>query len=217
MNYYEKLKELQVKLSPGYKHNLVLRTHRALSWLQRAEQEAEDSDARFVFMWIAFNALYGRDIPNRKDNPERKVYRLFLQRLVKSDKSRLLQKIVSGEFSGQIASLIDNQYIFQPFWDFNAGRITEERWQKAFTTEVDVGCKALANANSYKVLEITLDRLYVIRNQVVHGNSTWKGHTNRLQLDAGAEILSYLVPAFLFIILHSPDKDWGAPSYKVVD
>ncbi len=35
---------------------LSLRTHRALSWLQRAEQETEDDDARFIFLWIAFNA-----------------------------------------------------------------------------------------------------------------------------------------------------------------
>ena len=36
--------------------NLSLRVHRALSWLQRAEQLADDADGRFIFLWIAFNA-----------------------------------------------------------------------------------------------------------------------------------------------------------------
>lgn len=35
--------------------NLRLRVHRALSWLDRAEQ-ADDLDGRFIFLWIAFNA-----------------------------------------------------------------------------------------------------------------------------------------------------------------
>ena len=37
--------------------SLTLRIHRALSWLNRAEQ-AEDVDGRFIFLWIAFNAAY---------------------------------------------------------------------------------------------------------------------------------------------------------------
>jgi hypothetical protein len=32
---------------------LTLRVHRALSWLNRAEQ-CDDPDGRFVFLWIAF-------------------------------------------------------------------------------------------------------------------------------------------------------------------
>ena len=38
--------------------NLGLRVHRAISWIERAEQEADDADAAFVFYWIAFNSAY---------------------------------------------------------------------------------------------------------------------------------------------------------------
>ena len=44
--------------------NLSLRLHRALSWLNRAEQ-AEDDDGRFIFLWIAFNAAYATEIDER--------------------------------------------------------------------------------------------------------------------------------------------------------
>lgn len=44
---------------------LRLRVHRALSWLDRAEQ-ADDLDGRFIFLWIAFNAAYATEIDERQ-------------------------------------------------------------------------------------------------------------------------------------------------------
>ena len=32
--------------------------HRAISWIGRAEACGADDDARFIFLWIAFNAAY---------------------------------------------------------------------------------------------------------------------------------------------------------------
>ena len=37
-----------------------VRLHRAISWLTRAAQENDDPDARFIFLWIAFNAAYAK-------------------------------------------------------------------------------------------------------------------------------------------------------------
>jgi len=55
---FERLKARQRAERERYPPNLGLRVHRALSWLGRAEQLVEDVDARFVFLWIAFNAAY---------------------------------------------------------------------------------------------------------------------------------------------------------------
>ena len=41
--------------------NLGLRVHRAISWIERAEQESDDADAALVFYWIAFNSAYAKD------------------------------------------------------------------------------------------------------------------------------------------------------------
>ena len=38
-----------------------IRIHRAISWLARAEVEDGDPDARFLFLWIAFNAAYAHE------------------------------------------------------------------------------------------------------------------------------------------------------------
>jgi hypothetical protein len=44
------LKKRQGELRDGFPESLGLRTHRALSWLKRAEREARDNDVRFIFL-----------------------------------------------------------------------------------------------------------------------------------------------------------------------
>jgi hypothetical protein len=58
---YNTLKNRQRQERDNYPDNLGLRVHRALSWLNRAEQEG-DPDSRFIFLWIAFNAAYATAI-----------------------------------------------------------------------------------------------------------------------------------------------------------
>ena len=51
------LKQRHRQVRDGHPTSLTLRVHRAMSWLNRAEQ-AEDVDGKFIFLWIAFNAAY---------------------------------------------------------------------------------------------------------------------------------------------------------------
>ena len=46
----------------GASHPLVIRLYRAFSWMAEIEQSAndEDYDRQLLFLWIAFNALYGK-------------------------------------------------------------------------------------------------------------------------------------------------------------
>ena len=47
-----------------FNEDFRLRIHRSLSWLQQAEQaqQAQDFDSQFIFLWIAFNAAYAKDL-----------------------------------------------------------------------------------------------------------------------------------------------------------
>lgn len=56
------------------------RLHRALSWLGRAEQEKDDDDARFLFLWVAFNAAYAGQFND--EGKELAKARLFIDRLL---------------------------------------------------------------------------------------------------------------------------------------
>jgi hypothetical protein len=214
---HDYLKPLQVSLSHKYDRNLKLRTHRALSWLQRAEKEVTDDDARFIFLWISFNALYGRDIPGKKHEGERVLYRKFLKGLVVFDKDNDLRELVFQTQRGRISYLIENKYVYTPFWDDVAGLDSGKDWEERFQAEKKNSHGFVESDDLQGFLEVLMSRLYELRNQLVHGSSTWDGSVNRDTVIHATEILGVLVPAYIYIILHKPDYDWGEPKYKVVD
>jgi len=61
-----------------------------------------------------------------------------------------------------------------------------------------------------------LDRLYVLRNQLVHGGATWGGQTNRAQVRDGAAILGTLVPIMLALMMQADDEAFAGIAYPVV-
>ena len=56
----------------------------------------------------------------------------------------------------------------------------------------------------------------MLRNQLVHGGSTWNGSVNRDQVRNGARIMGLLVPLFIDLMMDNPQVAWGAPCYPVV-
>lgn len=211
------LKSWQREHRAAFSPALSLRTHRALSWLGRAEQETADEDARFVFLWIAFNAAYANEARESLDFSERGLLNQFLQRLVDSDTERLLHEIVWEQFSSSIRVLIDNQYVYQPFWRHHAGLISETDWKEAFENSKAAAHRALGRMDTTKVLGIIFDRLYTLRNQIVHGGSTWNSTVNRAQMRDGSNILGRLVPVIIHLMMVNHDQVWGDACYPVVD
>lgn len=55
---FSALKEKQRAIRAGFPETMGLRVHRSISWIGRAEACGDDHDARFIFLWIAFNAAY---------------------------------------------------------------------------------------------------------------------------------------------------------------
>ena len=62
-------------------------------------------------------------------------------------------------------------------------------------------------------LSFVFDRLYVLRNQLVHGGATWNSAVNRDQVRDGASILGFLMPVFVDVMMDNPHEDWGRPFY----
>lgn len=69
----------------------TIRLHRANSWLERSEKEANDSDAQIIFLWISFNAAYARLFGF--EITEREQLQQFVENLVASDSEKSLQKV----------------------------------------------------------------------------------------------------------------------------
>lgn len=110
------LKARQRAEREGHSEGLALRAHRALSWLDRAEQ-CEDEDGRFIFLWIAFNAAYANEIIEGARAHEKKTFAMFLEKLVELDTEDILYQLIWTEFSGSIRVLLNNQFVFEPFWE----------------------------------------------------------------------------------------------------
>jgi len=66
------------------------------------------------------------------------------------------------------------------------------------------------------VLDEVFERLYILRNQMMHGGATWNSSVNRAQVKAAADFLGFLLPIFIDIMLDNPHEDWGRPYYPVV-
>ncbi len=214
---YQHLKARQRAVRESFPASLSLRTHRALSWLGRAEMDDEDPDAQFLFLWVAFNAAYANEIPNRADFSEKRLLFGFLNRLIDSDNEQLLYKMVWDQFSESIRLLIDNKYVFQPFWDYQNARITEEEWRRKFEQSKAVANTALGRMDTKRVIAVMFDRLYVLRNQLVHGGSTWNSAVNRSQISDGAKILGLFVPIIIHLMMENPNQLWGDPCYPVIE
>ena len=213
---YQVLKDRQREIRETLPDSLGLRVHRALSWLNRAERERDDQDARFIFLWIAFNAAYANELNDTWDLSERQLQSNFIGRLVEYDVEKLLYKTLWEEFPKSIRVLIDNEYVYEPFWNYHRGNITEDEWRRRFERSKKEAQAALGGMDAAKVLIIVFERLYVLRNQLIHGGATWNSSVNRDQIRDGANILEKLVPIIIHIMLESSDKLWGDPAYPVI-
>ena len=167
------LKERHRRIRDGMPEALNLRIHRSLSWLQRAAQCSDDADGRFVFLWIAFNAAYAHEIPQGQRLSEQEAFRAFLQKLHGLDTEKQLAALVWKEFSGPIRVLLDNPYVFESFWNFHRGELSEEQWQERFTKGKRRAHRLLETNDTPELLALVFQRIYTLRQH--HGQAGARG------------------------------------------
>lgn len=97
----EQLKKKHRSLREHSPPALNLRVHRALSWMARADREAgTDHDAAFIFYWIAFNAIYARDVSAESGGQTRDAFSDFFEKLVTHDTGWRIYQAIWKKFSG---------------------------------------------------------------------------------------------------------------------
>ena len=207
---HERHRSLREKQSEA----LATRLHRAISWLQRASADSSDDDTRFIHLWISLNAVYASDF-DFEDSERARAVR-FLARVVDADEEGRLHAVLFRQFPGPIRTLIDSPYVFAPFWRALRDHDPSERWKERFDASRKAAMTALLEKRTADLLSIVLDRLYVLRNQLVHGGATWNSQVNRAQLRDGCAILGTLVPAILQILLDASGFDDDPIAYPVI-
>ena len=243
-------------------HPLRRRLRRSLSWLERADSGKLDDDVRYIFLWVAFNAAYADGWDARDGRYERKRYTKYFEKLTENDNNRICN-VLKSDLVDSSLSLVKNKYVFQRFWNFlDRGWFNEADWKesrdgKLFESDCRKVRKLLglndqlgsmqaafqkvfivSREDTIRLLDILFGRLYVLRNQIMHGSATshtWTdpkrpeprerskstedGSLNRRQVEDGIRILDFLMPLFLDIMMDRPELDheeyWGKLPYPV--
>ena len=181
--------------------HMATRLHRALSWLARAEREEWDEDARFLFLWVAFNSAYAG--PFSEEASELARARSFVTQLVNLDSQRQLHGVLFERFTGPVRNLLNNKFVYAPFWRAMADHDASQRWKLSFEESKQLAMRALMENATDVCLMLVLERLYVLRNQLVHGGATWNSSVNREQVRDGVRLLSALVPMMLSLMMEA--------------
>ena len=193
------------------------RLHRALSWLACAAKQEDDADLQFISLWVSFNACYAVDEGGSESLAERFAFQRFVEKITQLDADKKIYACLWQTYSGPVKALIKNPYVYHGFWAAKRLDIQNDDWAKAFDQSSVAALNHLSRQNVPDLLAIVLDRLFVLRNQILHGGATYQSQLNREQVNDGVQLLIALMPIVIEIMLNTPDEDWGHIYYPAVN
>ena len=118
---------------------------------------------------------------------ERNHFAVFFNAILALEFHQAIYDAIWKRFSGPIRMILDNQFVFQPFWNYHAGRGGED-WERSFEHSKRIVTRALAAHDTAVILSTLFNRLYVLRIQLMHGGASWDSSVNRDQVrDGGSD------------------------------
>lgn len=212
----DKLKQRFKEKQAEYSESTAIRIHRALSWLHKAETtHKEDIDSQFIYLWISFNSAYAQELDY--DLAESENFNFFIQHILALDKQETIHQTLFKEFTQAIRLLLDNKYVYQPFWNYyNQNGNESADWETQFTKSKHAAQISLLNKETGKLMSIIFSRLYTLRNQILHGGATYGSRANRDQLKDACKILSHLMMNIVEIMIQSPQSFTGQAIYPYI-
>jgi hypothetical protein len=189
--------------------NLTDRVRRADSWMKAAARLQKDQlHETFLFLYIAFNCLYGR---RQYDEDEGKIgedLKTFFRKIVtlaeydKKDGERALEKAIA-ECRGDGAILIRDRFLDNRYWrrDLPVRPLHEQ-----LKSDAKTALEQLAAGDPGEFLLLTFRRVSVLRNQIMHGCATYgPGSAGRPSVAIAVRVMNVMIPAF-----HSMIRNYGS-------
>ncbi len=195
-------------------HPTPIRFHRAFSWLARVERLDEtDVDLALISQWVALNALYGQwNSLAGMAVGDRESWRVFLDRVVDLDADEHITRVLVGH-QRLVRSILEDAYLSDLFWQEPApGPVATTRRMRSQAQLWYV-------EKRYKViLDQVVERIYLMRCQLIHGAATYGGKLNRRSLRHCALMLKHLIPSLLLVLIErGVDEDWGIMCYPPIE
>jgi len=204
-------KGAEYRFSPEALGGLLLRTHRSISWLEYASEFADDPDMTFLLHWVAFNAAYAQ--VHDDTHTEHELRDRFFGKLTRLDPGRRLHYVIADTRRGHFDALLENRHLFEPYWHQVHGEREFDNWPEQLKSKNQSAKEARDRMDSARALSELFGRLYTLRNQLVHGLSSWSSGSNRKAVDPAADLLEHLMPILVGIMLDHPEADWGRLPY----
>ena len=193
------------------KNDNDVRLRRAEAWRNRAEQVDKtgkgDSAVRFVFWWIAFEALYKK----RTEQTPGEMYGFVCNIIKKGDRNFVGKTLYANRKTGKeivrLPQTHDGCWVnrlkdTEPNGEERRAYKDKKDWAKTFEREK-------YSNEPLKGLEILFNRLRVVRNQIFHGANSQNDSQGLIQTEKGAELLGVFVPYFIKVVKENPEFDWG--------
>lgn len=192
-------------------HPTNIRFHRACSWIQQAEQVAPegDLDLKLLSQWIAFNALYGQWNDDAQEPVADSVcWKLFLDRMLVLDDTKFIVDALMDN-KRLVMTIFDDEFLSRYFWK----EPTDKRAKQSKKTKFDARTWYV-QGNWTMILDRLVERIYLLRCQLVHGAATYNSSLNRTATKHCSMMMDHLLRAFLLVwINHGADEDWGSMCY----
>ena len=115
-----------------------------------------------------------------------------------------------------VQTILDNEYIYRIFWLFEKGQMRFENWLETLETQQIRVARAYREKDVTFILTTLFERLYILRNQIIHGGATYRGRVNRSQVEDGATVMMALMPLIAELMMDGPDVDWGVATFPVI-
>lgn len=192
----------------GNDQNLSIRLERARSWIKLGEAPDTPEHARFIFYWIAFNAMYGLtpidpDHLDKEPETQRSEIRQFLKRVKEMSRydceagTYILDKAIQ-QCPLHAKALIEDPFLSRRYWVGVKSPPSIEKECKRDWVQVN---EELDKKRVDDFFDVTFHRLTVLRNQIIHGSATAspqsKGYPS---LQNGLLFLQVIVPAFFTLL-----------------
>ena len=182
------------------------RVSRALSWYRRSE-DSDIDDEKLIYSFIAFNALYSQN--NIEDKAARQE---FWKKLQNSEKKYYLVELASKN-EEVIENILSFWYLSSSYWNDTGGYAEKSDNLQKEADNAKNKTRGQISKQDVTPLRLSVDRIHLLRNQVLHGMAAYKDSYNRTQVKTCAGFLHSLAGGIIRIVIEDDKQFWGKVSY----
>ena len=194
------------------------RLQRADSWIQAASDlQPERMHEAFIFLYIAFNCLYGRrkyegDEAQIEEDLDAFFSKILAMHRRDAEEGGTILRTALAACHQDGAVLIRDRFLVNRYW---RGTQPPAMLQTKLNKEALGALEALADGDHREFLSLVFRRISVLRNQVMHGCATYGARSyGRAALAKALRVLRVLIPAFYQLVRqYGHDLAWDPIPY----